>query len=354
MANFIGRETYLQTLNKLLQKRVASLVVIRGRRRIGKSRLAHEFGKQYPFAAISGLAPKEDTTAQMERDDFSSQLSRIFGMPPIRTEDWGDLFWHLGDRSKEGRQIILLDEIQWMGSKDPTFLGKLKNAWDLQFSKNSKLILILSGSMSSWIEKNIISSTGFLGRISLDIQLRELALDECSQFWGNQLQIDSFEKLKFLCVTGGVPRYLEELISEETAEQNIKRLCFSPGGFLVTEFENIFSDLFSKRNVIYKHIVQQLAQGPKGVLEIAAALRTKKSGTLSNYLEDLSQAGFISRDFTWHLKNGKSSKLSHYRLSDNYVRFYLKHIDSVKNKIQNGSLTKLPNWHSIMGLQLKI
>jgi hypothetical protein len=97
-----------------------------------------------------------------------------------------------------------------MGSLDPTFLGKLKNAWDLQFSNNSKLILILCGSVSSWIEKNIIKSTGFLGRPSLYLTLEALPLSDCDHFWdGKGHGISIYEKLKILSVTGGVPRYLE-------------------------------------------------------------------------------------------------------------------------------------------------
>jgi len=353
VAMFIGRKTELKILNHLLQKRIASLIVIRGRRRIGKSRLATEFGKPHSLIALAGLAPKEDTTAQMERNDFAGQMSRALNMPLVKTEDWGDLFWHLAEQTKNKRHVILMDEIQWMGRLDPTFLGKLKNAWDMLFSKNNKLILILSGSLAGWIEENIITDTGFLGRISLDIQLKELSLVECNEFWGKNDTIAPFEKLKSLCVTGGVPKYLEELIPKETAEQNIKRLCFSPGGFLVSEFDNIFSDLFSKKNVIYRRIVKQLAQGPKGPVKIAASMGSQKSGTLSKYLEDLLKAGFISRDFTWHLKNGKPSKLSHFRLSDNYVRFYLKYIDPIRDKIQKGALTQVPAWYSIMGLQFE-
>lgn len=51
--------------------------------------------------------------------------------------------------------VIVLDEISWMGSKDPDFLGKLKDAWDYEFKTNPNLILILCGSVSSWIDKNI-------------------------------------------------------------------------------------------------------------------------------------------------------------------------------------------------------
>jgi hypothetical protein len=116
--------------------------------------------------------------------------------------------------------IVLFDEISWMGSKDPDFLGKLKNAWDLYFKKNPKLIFILCGSVSSWIDKNILSHTGFLGRISYRLTLEELPLKDCNQFWSSAGgQISAYEKLKVLSITGGVPRYLEEIKPRMSAEK---------------------------------------------------------------------------------------------------------------------------------------
>ena len=116
-----------------------------------------------------------------------------------------------------------------MGSKDPHFLGKIKDAWDLYFKKNDHLTFIICGSASAWIEKNILSSAGFVGRISLTLTLRELTLIECNQFWPRG--VSAYEKFKILSVTGGVPKYLEEINTKQSAEENIKRLCFTEGGF---------------------------------------------------------------------------------------------------------------------------
>src|SRR3989338_7206382 len=182
---FIGREKELKLLKRLAQQRSASFLVVRGRRRIGKSRLIEEFSKPYKLFSFSGIAPTPQTTAQDQRDEFAMQLVNQ-GFPKIRMEDWNELFWLLADKSKKGRVVILFDEISWMGSEDPLFLGKLKNAWDLHFKKNPQLMLILCGSASSWIEKNILSNTGFLGRISFTLTLDELPLYDCQQFWGNQ------------------------------------------------------------------------------------------------------------------------------------------------------------------------
>lgn len=78
----------------------------------------------------------------------------------------------------------------------------------------------------------------------------------------------------------------------------------------------------------------------------------------SDYLWELEEAGFIKRDYTWNIKTGDDNKLSHYRLSDNYVRFYLKYIAKNKNKINRGafdfkSLMSLPEWNAIMGFSFE-
>jgi AAA+ ATPase superfamily predicted ATPase len=355
MSTFLGRECELNSLKNLEKKKQASLVVIKGRRRIGKSRLAEEFGKEFPKVIfITGLSPEKNTTAQMQRDDFAGQLTRAVGVRGIKTEDWGDLFWHLAEATKKGRLLIVLDEINWMGSKDPTFLGKLKSAWDLFFKKNSKLIMILSGSMSTWIEKNILGSTGFMGRISIDMTLQELALSTCDKFWGKHTDsISSYEKFKLLSVTGGIPRYLEEIDPSVSAEQNLLHLAFNKQGVLFNEFDRIFSDLFSERTPIYRKIVEQLSLGTRDFNQLCKALGYQRGGVLSEYLNDLVETGYLARDYTWSIQTGKQSKLSHFRLCDNYIRFYLKYIFPNKNKITKGRVTLPPAWDSIMGLQFE-
>ena len=352
---FFGRQREIQLLRDLLSKRTASLVVIKGRRRIGKSRLAEEFSKSLKESyTLVGLPPKEKITAQMQREEFAKQMQHQFNIPALKADDWSDLFWHLADRTQKGRVLIVLDEINWIGSKDDTFPGKLKTAWDTLFKKNPKLIMILSGSMSAWIDRNILESTGFLGRISLDLTLEELPLPVCNQFWDSpKRKISAYEKFKILAITGGVPRYLEEIHPEWLAEKNIKALCFRKEGILFKEFKYIFSDLFSKRSDSYRKIVSRLAKGTANLNEISEALDMKKGGTVSAYLEDLVTTGYVAQDFTWNLNNSQISKLSHFRLKDNYLRFYLKVIEPHQHQILQNALTHPPGWDGVMGLQFE-
>ncbi len=357
MPKFIGRHDELRKLTELTEKKTASFVVVRGRRRIGKSRLIEEFSKQFDtFYQFMGLPPEKDVTTQNQLTIFSRQLAEQCKTPPIIYDNWSNALWALGEKTTSGNILLLFDEISWMGSKDPTFLGNIKNFWDQYLKKNDKLIFIICGSASSWIEKNILSSTGFVGRISYILTLEELPLSDCNRFWPTT--ISAYEKLKVLAVTGGVPKYLEEINPKVSAEENIKRLCFTKGAFLVEEFERIFSDLFLRDSIFYKKIIEELASGQKDRLDLCKALSIDPGGRISEYLAELELAGFITRDYTWNLRTGVDSKLSNYRLSDNYLRFYVKYIDKNINKINRNryhlkSLTLLPEWKTIIGLQFE-
>jgi uncharacterized protein len=360
MTKFIGRKEELATLETLLAKNTASLIVVKGRRRIGKSRLLDKFSQSFQQNYIfSGLPPTKTIELQSQQQEFISQYERYFGSKPKKTKDWSDLLWQLAMQTSKGRVLVVLDEITWMGSKDPDFLGKLKNAWDLYFKKNDRLVLALCGSISSWIEKNILSSTGFLGRESLVLTLNEMPLSDCIEFWGKEKSRTSIgEKLKILAISGGIPRYLESINPSLSSKENIQNLCFKSSGILFNEFEKIFSDLFLSRNKIYKEIVNCLVNGVTDQATIMRQVDLKSGGVFSDYLDDLVEAGFISRDYTWQLKDGAISRLSHYRLKDNYSRFYLKYILPNRAKVTQGnirglSLSALQGWQVIMGLQVE-
>lgn len=357
---FIGREDELHQFQSLEDLPSANLVVINGRRRIGKSRLVREFAKNKDYYAFSGLAPYDGMTAQSQRDDFCNTLTKLTSLPKLQIENWPDLFSLLANEVKQGQKVILFDEISWMAYGSPDFLSHLKKAWDEMFSLNPNLILVLCGSVSSWIEKNILSGTGFFGRPSLHINLTELSLKHCNEFWGTYSQnISSYEKLKLLSLTGGVPRYLELINPRESAEANFKRLCFSKNGILFTEFKKIFSDIYGSRSQIYTNIIRYLCHHPSAELsEISEHSSIKLGGNLSEYLDDLKTGGFISRDYSWNFQSGTPSAKSKYRLKDNFCRFYLKYVEPNAQKIEQGlfdegSIANLPGWDTIMGYQFE-
>lgn len=356
---FIGRSSELEQLERLAKKNIASMVVMRGRRRVGKSRLIEEFAKNSRFIKFSGLPPEEGISANEQREHFANQCSEQLTAPKPDPSNWNNLLFHLARETENDKVIILLDEISWMAEGDSTFLGKLKTYWDDHFKKNPNLILFLCGSVSSWIEENIIKSTGFVGRMSLTMTLKELPMYEAVEFWGNRKnKISDYEKFKLLSITGGIPRYLEEIILSESAEENIRHLCFEPQSLLLKEFDHIFYDAFSRKSKYYREIIELLAIGPRDIKSITQALQIPSNGRLTEILNELTLAGFIQRDFTWNLKSQKDSSLSQYRLSDNYLRFYCHYLAPQSAKIERGdyhykSISALPNWSIMAGLQFE-
>ncbi len=357
---FVGRERHLADLKRLMRKRTASLVTCRGRRRIGKSTLIKEFGKQAArFLELEGLGPRPGLSNGDQLNFFAQQLASQTDLPRLPLEDWSTAFELLASVLRDEWTVVLLDEISWMGGYDPDFPGRLKRAWDAMQRKHPKLILVLCGSVSAWIDRNILRNTGFVGRDSWDIVLKELPLHKCDRFWGRRrARISPGEKLTLLSVTGGVPKYLEEIDPGISAEENIRHLCFRPGGILFREFEQIFSDVFGKRATAYQDILSSLVHGSKSQGEISAALGKKSSGHMSEYLADLALGGFVSRDVVFSPRTGVDTRKERYRLRDNYARFYLRYVEPHRTRIEKGlmaelSLEQMPGWETISGLQLE-
>ena len=89
---FVGRETELAELKRHTQKNIASLIVVKGRRRIGKSRLIEQFCQDYRHYIFAGLTPTKNTTKQSQLHEFANQLGQAFGISGISATDWSALF----------------------------------------------------------------------------------------------------------------------------------------------------------------------------------------------------------------------------------------------------------------------
>lgn len=355
---FIGRKTELERLKALHKKNIPALCVVKGRRRIGKSRLIGEFAKisnAQTFWSFAGLAPEDGISAQQQRDNFARQLALMLKIPPMTFLDWSDAFEHLSLHIKPG-DIILLDEISWMGSKDPSFIPKLKAWWDKQ---TMHVLLVFCGSVSTWIEENILKSTAFFGRINLTISLEPLSIPESAEFLrALDMQLSDYDMYKLLSIVGGVPWYLEQFNPGMTADDTIKQLAFEKNGLLVTEFERIFHDLFNGKGATYKKILDSLKDGVRTLSEIRQSIEFAHSGTLSQMMDHLIVAGFVVKQSLWSFKTANPLKQSLYRVSDPYMRFYLKVIEPNLGAIADGGfnqvqLSTMPGFETHLGLQLE-
>ncbi len=359
---FVGRQYYLDDLASLWRKATSSLVACRGRRRVGKSRLIKEFAARTAKACIelSGLPPRKGIGNRHQLDAFASGLARITGGEKRRFAGWAEAFSALNDAiDPDLRTVVLLDEISWMGGYDADFPGHLKIAWDTYLKEHDKLILVVCGSVNAWIKKNILDNTGFVGRFSRDYLLPELEIGECLPFWRRAAdRVDDRTIYDVLSITGGIPRYLEEVDPGLSADENIRRMCFTPSGTLFKDFNEIFSQVFGEDAVAKRSILTCLAEGPMTGAEMARKLGRASNGHFTDQLRELELAGFVAADRGINPLTGKRTRIDRYRIRDNYTRFYLRYVEPHKEEIENGSyafsgLERLPGWNAVMGLQFE-
>ena len=345
MKRFIGRKSYLEDLESLWRKRTSSLVACRGRRRIGKSTLFREFAKRTAdvYIEIEGLAPTKNMTNEDQLRGFAESLAAQTDAEDTVPSNWLNAFKRLnGVIDDTRRTVVVLDEISWMGGYDDMFPGTLRKAWESYFHGHDNLVFVLCGSVSAWIRENILDNTGFAGRFSREYVLKELNLSECAQFWGETAtRVGPREILDVLSVTGGVPRYIEEMDPGLDAAENIRRMCFSSTGELFKDFDAIFNPLFGGGAELKKSILGALAGEPLTGAELSARLGAARTD-----------------DGGLNPETGRKARVSKYRLKDNYTRFYLRYLAPHKREIEDGvydftAVENLPEWNAVMGLQFE-
>ena len=359
---FIGREAQLEELSGLWGRDSGVLVTCRGRRRIGKSTLIEEFAARTAdnFISIDGLAPRKRMSDDVQRKHFCEKIAEYGERPCLTAENWSLAFRQLDEIiPANGRTVVLLDEISWLGGYNPDFPGYFKEAWDKRLRKHKNLLFVLCGSVSSWIAENILNSTGFVGRDSLDLELRELPPCDCVKIMGPSAErLSTREIFDLLSVTGGVPKYVEEIRPELTSDENIRRLGFLPRGLLFRDFDETFNSVFGAKVKSRGRLLRLLASGPKTLAELAAAEGRDSNGGYAEVMRDLVYAGFVTNDGGLNPRTGQMGRETRYRIKDNYIRFYLHFIEPRRKAISDGlfefsSLEQLNGWEGELGFQFE-
>lgn len=360
---FYGRKEEFKKFQPEVTKQFGSMYAIKGRRRVGKSYFIENFAikNNLEYISISGMSPENKTKLNKTQIQNFCELARLkLNDANFEYPDWNSIFYHLAEniKKRKRRSVLLLDEISWMASDNDGLLPSLKTAWDDHF-QHLNVVIFLCGSVSAWIEDNIVNSSAFVGRLKESYTINELKLKDCVKFWSNKQKnssVTSKDILKILCITGGIPKYLEEVDQNLTAEQNIQKLFYNKSGFLFQEFEKFFNDSFSKKSSVYKKILKFLLSGKKNKHHIEK--HTKITGGLDSYLKELKEGGFIKEEQNFSFSE-KDPKDKFYSIKDNYCIFYLKYIEKLKYRIEkdqyknNKSLETLTQWKTICGFMFE-
>ncbi|HEU5281452.1 MAG TPA: ATP-binding protein [Gammaproteobacteria bacterium] len=348
---FIGRTHELAALNRLYQAKGGKLVVIYGRRRIGKSALIDHFMKDKTHLRFEGLE-QGNTKVQLSQFiyDLGEQTNDAL-LKQVKVDSWLPVLDYLTKiiSTKKEKTVIFLDEFQWLSLGQSKLVSLIKKTWDQHWSKQN-VMLILCGSGCSFMTKRVIDSKALYGRIDWELCLAPLTPHEAYTLLDKRRDRD--EVLMYLLTFGGIPKYINEIDVRRSFDQNINAMLFIEGGFLVNDYQKVFYSQF-KEYQTYEAIVQCLRVQPLTLEEIAGQLKMTSGGGMRSYLRNLEKASFVT-GFTPYDKP-PSSRLIKYKLTDPYLRFYFKYVEPHRKLIAANRTRNLftelvkPHWQAWLG-----
>ena len=326
MDKLIGREKEITLLIEYTSSTRPEFVAIYGRRRVGKTFLVnHLFNGKMAFAMTGVL----DGTSEEQMEAFVDALQEYSKKPVKRPENWMEAFRLLKDYLKrkvklKQRCIVFLDELPSMDTQRSGFVRALGYFWNSWASMQDNLTLIVCGSATSWMIKNVVNDKGGLhDRITHELHLHPFTLHETEAYLKSRnFKWERLSVLQAYMVLGGVPYYLSLLHHNESFATNIDRLFFGEEEELRREYKRLYSTLF-KSPESYMAIVSALSKVKQGMTrkELTMALGKESSGGLSQKLEDLVNCDIIRKYVIREKRISKRSAI--YQLTDFYSQFYL-------------------------------
>lgn len=333
MNKFVNRIKEREFLEKEYNKKDSSFIVVYGRRRIGKTALLSEFIKNKD--ALFFLATEESETEN--RNAFTKKVAEYTNnqlLENAKISDWETLFTYLASFEPNKRKLIIIDEFQYIGKSNPTFISRLQKIWDTVL-KNSDIMLILCGSLINMMYDQTLSySSPLYGRRTGQLKMKQISFKYYNEFFPTGL--DTKQLIESYAVTGGIPKYIESFDTYTDIYEAIEKCVLSRESYLYEEpnflLEKEVQDVGS-----YFSIIKTIASGKEKPSEIAAALEIK-STNLPKYLNVLIDLDILEREVPATESNPEKSKMGLYKIKDNYIRFWFKFIYPYRSYIETDHL----------------
>ncbi|MBR1675251.1 MAG: ATP-binding protein [Eubacterium sp.] len=356
MKNIIGREKEISRIDRAVAEQEAQLIMVYGRRRVGKTFLINEyFEDNFAFRFTGSL----DQTNREQLKNFSMELSSYSKKKCDVPGDWTEAFFLLREYLEENlklsgknrKTVVFFDELPWMDKAKSGFFSAFEWFWNSWGASRKNLIFIVSGSSASWMTKKLDENKGGLFnrqtcRLYLepfDLRMTELYLQSRNIFWSR------YDIVRCYMIMGGIPFYLRLISGELSFNENIDAIFFNKRAELWNEFEHLYHTLFSNSEQ-YIRIAEALSKKRYGLTreEIIKSTGLSANGVLTKMLADLEKTGFIRINDTYGYKKREKT----YQLSDYYSIFYFRFIMNNYGKDEHlwSNTNDNPKRHSWEGL----
>ena len=331
MQPFVDREKELEFLEQEYRREGSSLVILYGRRRVGKTALATKFMEGKP--ALYFLVTEE--SEQQNRNAFKDAVADFCDNELLKSaslQQWEPIFKAFCEKPSDQKLLLILDEFQYLGKSDPAFPSVFQKIWDT-FLKQQPVMVILCGSLISMMESQTLSySSPLYGRRTGQLRLRQIPFSHYGQFFPEKSHKDLIE---YYAVTGGVPKYIELFHDTGDIYTAIQGSILSKSSFLFDEPNFLLQREVSEIGS-YFSIMKAIAAGNQKLGKIAGVLEVKQTG-LSKYLKTLVDLDLLEREVPVTEENPEKSKRGLYKIKDNFMLFWFRFVYPNMGLIESGN-----------------
>ena len=331
MNYFVDRKDEMQFLNEEYKRKGSSLVILYGRRRVGKTELSSAFMKDknalYFLVTEESEIQNRNAFKDVVADFCENEL-----LKSAKIDNWEILFKTLGDKTGNEKLLLIMDEFQYLGKSNPAFPSVFQRIWDTML-KDKSIMVILCGSLISMMESQTLNYTSPLyGRRTGQIKLKQIPFSCYHEFFPNKSRK---ELIEYYSLTGGVPKYIELFYDSNEIYSAIDKNILSKSSFLYDE-----PNFLLQREVMevgsYFSIIKSIAAGNQKLSKIAGTLELKQTG-LTKYLKTLIDLDILEREVPITEENPDKSKRGLYKIKDNFILFWFKFIYPNLSFIESGN-----------------
>ena len=312
----INRERELTFLVEKFHEESTQLIILWGRRRVGKTYLLKEFCNQY--SAIYFLSTKSSKKDQLFQ--LSEAIAEFFNDSLLMIKpfsEWQQVFIYLKERRSK-RFALIIDEFPYLISTDPAIPSIFQKGWDEYLVHNDNIMLILNGSSISMMEKEVLgASSPLYGRRTGQWKLEPFNLIDMTGFFP---KANLVRLVEIYSVIGGIPYYAQLFDPKLDIEENIKRKILKKGEVLYEEVDFLLREEFREPRS-YFPILSAIAGGSHKFGEIASKTGMDKSN-LTKYLSILDQLHITYREVPVTEKIPHKSKKGLYFIRDPFINFW--------------------------------